>query len=514
MDLKDKAAALNEEAERMRREMGGAEKIDRIHAKGRLTIRERLDRLFDPGSFEELGAFARSERMEDRANSPGDGKIGGFGRIDGRPVAAAGDDITVKRGTSSLVGGRRVRRIFETAWRDGLPVVYFGETGGARIPDTLGSEGFVKVTPDLATAQRSRATPMITVITGESFGGSSFQSAYSDIVIQTRGTCLAVTSPRVIEIATGEKIDFEELGGVEVHDRVTGQIDRVAEDEDDAIALAKQLLGYLPQNAWETPAMIEAPVATRDEGIYDIVPGRRQRAYDMRRLLRRLTDDGQVFELKPNYGRGLITAFGRMAGRSVGFVASQPMHHAGALTPEACDKGTSFICLCDGFNIPLIFLQDTPGFMVGRQVEHRNLLARAIRFMEALAQCQVPRLTIVIRKAFGLAYFSLGGSRMGSHSLAAWPSAEISFMDPNVGVNVVHGGRLAELEEPEAARQELIAEWTNETSPEGAAGAMEIDDIIDPAETRRWLCRRLQRLRNQPPPWGTHKPLSHWPTCY
>ena len=514
MDLKDRAAALNAEAARIRSEMGGAAKVARIHAKGRLTIRERIERLLDEGTFEEIGTFARSERAEDRANTPGDGKIGGFGRIAGRPVAVAGDDITVKRGSSSMVGSRRVRRIFESAWKDGFPVVNFGETGGARIPDTLGSEGFVKVTPDLATAQRSRATPMISVIAGESFGGSSFQSAYSDLVIQVRGTCLAVTSPRVIEIATAEAIGFEELGGVDVHDKITGQIDRVAEDEDDAIAQVRTLLGYLPQNAWELPPATAFDGAERDEALYDIVPSRRQRAYDMRRVLRRLSDDGSVFELKPNYGRSLITAFGRMAGLSVGFIASQPVHYAGALSPEACDKGTAFICLCDAFNIPLIFLQDTPGFMVGRQVEHKNLLARAIRFMEAMALSQVPRFSIVIRKAFGLAYFSLSGSRMGSHALAAWPSAEISFMDPNVGVNVVHGGRLAEADDAEALRQSMIDEWSSETGPEGAAGGMEIDDIIDPAETRVWLCNRLQRLHLAPPPWGSYKPLSHWPTCY
>ena len=511
----DKVSDLHERAETIRREMGGQDKIDRIHAAGRLTIRERIDGLLDPGSFFEVGTFARSERAEDRENSPGDGKIGGLGRIDGRPVAVTGDDITVKRGSSSVVGSRRVRRIFQTAMKDGHPIINFGETGGARIPDTLGAEGFVKVTPDLENAQRARCVPMISVISGESFGGSSFQSAFSDIVIQTRGTCLAVTSPRVIEIATGEKIGFEELGGTEVHERITGQIDLTAGDEDDAMRLVREVLSYLPQNAWEAPSRMAWDGSTEpDPRLREIVPTRRTRAYDMRHVLRRLTDDEKVLELKPNYGRSLITAFGRMAGVSVGFVASQPMHYAGALSPEACDKATAFLCLCDAFNIPLIFLQDTPGFMVGKHVEHHNLLARAIRFLEALGLCQVPRFTIVLRKAFGLAYFSLGGSRMGAHALAAWPSAEISFMDPQVGVNVVHAGRLAEAGDTQAERARLIAEWTRDTGPEGAAGTMEIDEIIDPAQTRPWLCTHLDRLHIQPPPWGQRKPLAWWPTCY
>lgn len=515
--LNELGAALDARRETIRTGMGGQEKIDRIHAKGRYTIRERLDRLMDPGSFNEVGTFAVSDRVEDRGNTPGDGKIGGFGTVAGRAMAAAGDDITVKRGSSSVVGSRKLHRIFETAWSDGVPCVYFGETGGARIPDTLGSEGFVKVAPDIANARRRRRSPMISVICGESFGGSSFQSAFSDVVIQVEGTCLAVTSPRVIEIATGEKIGFEELGGTSVHDRMTGQIDCVASDEDDAIAQVKTLLGYLPQNCWEEPQRTPWDENIQpDDRISELVPMKRTRAYDMRRVLRRLTDDGEIFELKRNFGRSLITAFGRIAGRSVGFVASQPLIYAGALSPDACDKATAFLSLCDANNIPLIFLQDTPGFMVGRQVEHDNLLAKAIRFAEALAQVEVPRLTVVMRKAFGLAYFSLSGSSMGGRAVAAWPSAEISFMDPAVGVNVVHADRLAKLDAEQRAQEHarLMAEMARDTGPEAAAGAMQIDEIINPADTRAWLAHHVSRMHINLPPRGSTRPLASWPTCY
>jgi len=517
MEQEEHAARLRAQAAQIREHLGGADKVARIHAAGRLTIRERIDRLLDPGSFMEIGTFARSARAEDRDDTPGDGKVGGLGRIDGRPVAVAGDDITVKRASSSLVGGRRLHRIFDTAHKDGHPIVYFGETGGGRIPDTLGSEGFVEVAPDLASGRRNRAAPMVSIICGESFGGSSFQSAFSDLVIQVRGSCLAVTSPRVIEVATGERIGLEELGGVDVHGQLTGQIDLIAETEDEAIAQVRTLLGYLPQNCWEEPARLawDGNVG-RDERLYDIVPTRRTRAYDVRHVLRHLSDDREVLELKAGYGRSLVTAFGRIAGRSVGFVASQPMQYAGALSPEACDKATAFLCLCDAYNLPLVFLMDTPGFMVGRQVEHNNLLARAIRFLEALSLCEVPRLTIVMRKAFGLAYFSLGGSSMGSHALAAWPAAEISFMDPQVGVNVVHGGRLQDLDpaEVEAEHARLVEAWTRDTGPQGAAGVMAVDEIIDPADSRAWLAGHLDRLRVPVPAWGTHKPLAYWPTCY
>ena len=514
-DLRERSKVLQQRREDIRRDMGGTHRIKRVHAKGRLTIRERIDRLLDPGSFVELGTFARSERPEVAATTPGDGKIGGMGRVDKRPVCVAGDDVTVLHGSSSVVASRRTKRIFEHALTHGCPYVYFGETGGARLPDTLGSEGFSKVSPALEVARRSRAIPMAVVICGESFGGSSFQSAFADFVVQVRGTALAVTSPRVIEIATGEHVGFEELGGVDVHARITGQLDRIAESEDDAIALVKTFLSYLPSHAWTEPPRLDWDGSLdRDEGIYELVPTRRQRAYDMRRVISRLTDDGSFFELKPDFGRSLLTILGRVAGRTVGFVASQPMYFAGALTPESCDKATAFLCLCDAFNIPLIFLEDVPGFMVGKQVEHTRILSKAIMFLEALALCRVPRLTVVMRKAFGLAYFSLSGNSMGGERVLAWPTAEISFMDPAVGVNVVYADKVNEAPDPAAERHRLITEWSQDTGPEGAAGIMHIDEIIDPAETRRWLRLEIDRLHIQPPAWGHPKPLAAWPTCY
>ena len=516
MSQREWSEAFRAMRDRVRTEMGGAQRIERIHARGGLTIRDRIERLLDPGTFSEIGTFARSARPEDRDSTPGDGKIGGIGRVGGRVVCVVGDDVTVMHGSSSQVSGKRMDRIYELAVRNGHPFIYFGETGGARLPDTLGSEGFSLVAPSMSMSRRGRAIPMAAAILGRSFGGSSFKSAMSDFVVQTRGSCLAVTSPRVIEIATGEKIELEALGGVDVHDRVTGQIDRVAENEDEAIDLIKQWLDYMPSSCWETPARRGWDGdLSRDDSIYELVPARRQRGYDMRRVLRTLTDDGALFELKPNFGRSTVTALGRIAGRVVGFVASNPMFLAGALTPESCDKDTAFVCMCDAFNIPLVFLQDVPGFMVGRAVEHDRMLAKAIMFQQALAHCQVPRVTIVLRKAFGLAYFSLGGgSHLGAASVVAWPGAEISFMDPQVGVNVVHAERLRDAADPDAERQRLIEEWSGDTDPFGAAGVLEIDEVIDPAETRSWLRTQIECLRVEAPRWGERKPLAWWPTCY
>ncbi len=495
-------------------EMGSADCIARQHARGRLTIRERLDRLFDPGSFREIGTFAVSEVPNVRSRTPGDGKIGGWGRINGRAAAACGDDVTVLHGSSSVVGGKRMKRIYEQALAQGVPYVYFGETGGARLPDALGSEGFSKIPPGLEMGRRRRRIPLATAIVGESFGGSSFHAAFSDFVVQVRGSSLAVSSPRVIEIATGERISLDALGGPHIHLDRTGQIDRVAEDEDEAIALLKDFLSYLPDNCWQTPPAIDgSALAAPDPQLAELVPTRRQRAYDMHRVIARIVDDGRIFELKPRFGRSLITALARIGGQTVGILASNPMFNAGALTPDTCDKGAQFLCLCEAFNIPLIFLQDVPGFIVGSQPEHNRLLHKAIMFLEALALTTVPRFTVVLRKAFGLAYFSLSGNSLDNALVTAWPGAEISFMDPGVGVNVVHARDIENAADPDAERQRLIDEWTLGHEPWGAAAVMNLDEIIDPAETRRWLLEAVQRFPAAPPPAGQTKTLAAWPTC-
>ncbi|MCC7363814.1 MAG: methylmalonyl-CoA decarboxylase [Dehalococcoidia bacterium] len=516
--MRDIVEEMRARREKIRTEMGGIDKIERQHARGRLTVRERIDRLVDAGSFFEFGTFARSERPEAKDISPGDGKVSGLATVAGRPISVAGDDVTVFRGSSAYVASKRTHKALELAVDNGHPFVYLGETGGARLPDTLGAEGFTRIHPSVQTARRQRAVPMVTAILGDSFGGSSFEAAFSDVVIQARGACLAVSSPRVIEIATTEKVSLEDLGGVDVHLRKTGQIDIAADDEDHALALIRDVLSYLPQNRWSKPELLPCPPPAADEKLYDVVPTARNRAYDTHRVLARLVDprpDGSpaLLELKPEFGRSLITAFARLGGRSVGILASNPMYFAGALDPDCCDKGARFIALCDTFNLPLVFLQDVPGYIVGKQPEHERLLNKAIMFFEALALAEVPKVTVVLRKAFGLAYYALAGNAMGGDFLFAWPGAEISFMDPAVGVNVVHAGKLDGVEDPAAERARLIAEWSKDTTPYGAAGIMNLDEIIDPAETRPILVRALAECDRPAPGREYRKPLASWPTC-
>jgi acetyl-CoA carboxylase carboxyltransferase component len=505
---RDPVADFHARRDRIRAEMGGAERIARLHARGERTVREHIALLLDPGSFEEVGTFVHSANPADAADTPGDGKIGGHGTIDGRPVTVAGDDITVKRGSSSVMGAKRLGRIFAHATRAGHPIVYFGATGGARIPDTLGSAGFTQVPPGVDLFRRSRQVPFATVIVGDSFGGSSFVAAASDLVVQLRGTCLAVTSPLVVEMATGEAIDREALGGVDVHFRGTGQIDLVADTPEEAATLVRRFLSYLPPNAARraprTADSDRAPLAP-DPDLAALVPRRRSRAYDMRRVLDRVLDGGSLLELGGGHGRSLICALGRLDGHAVGVIASQPKFFAGALDPVACEKAVRLLCLCDAFDLPVVFVQDVPGFFVGRQVEHDGMLRHAIRLQTALALSQMPKLTLLVRKSYGLAYFSLGGNDTGVDTVYAWPGAEISFMDPLVAANVVTGG------DPQQ-RDAVLAAMEAQTDPYGAAGRMAVDEVVDPADTRPILAAALRRLAGRPPVDGSRRPLASWPT--
>lgn len=518
--MTDPTAVLISRRDRIRTEMGGLNKLAQLVVQGRWSIRERIDHLMDPGSFEELGTFSHSERREDSPTTPGDGKIGGHGTVDGRPVTVCGDDFSVKRGTSALIGSAKLKRLFEQAVTAGNPFVYFGETGGARIPDTMGSVGFTRLAAFPEFEVRPRPIPVATAILGESFGGSSFVSAFSDFVVQVRGSCLAVTSPRVIEMAIGETITNEELGGVDVHSRITGQIDRQAEDEVEAVDLIKKFLSYLPSSVNHPPLQGEAAQfdpateARRASEVASLVPARRRRAYDMRQVLERIFDE-PVFEIRPLIGRGLITGFSRLDDRTVGVVASQPMFQAGALDVQACLKATRLLRLCDTFAIPVVFLQDTPGFLVGRDVEHGKMLHAAIQLHQALVSSVTPKVTVVVRKAFGLAHQVLNGALMGSDLLVAWPQAEIGFMDPEVGANVVHARTIAAADPDDRAdlHRQLAEAMADATNPYAAAGVMTIDEVIEPSATRSVLRSRLARLAGRSIPPASSRPLAYWPTC-
>ena len=509
---------LKKKTKRIREQMGGKSRLEKMEREGKPNIRQHINAILDEGTFQEIGTFSRSLREEDRETTPGDGKIGGEGEIDGRPVAIAGDDITVKRGSSSIVGSRKTSRLYERALKMGFPYVYFGETGGGRIPDLIGAEGISDAMPSPDIARRRRLIPMASVIVGQSFGGSSFHSAFSDFTVQVRGSVLAVTSPRVFEIATGEIVSFEELGGVDVHAKTTGQIDLGVDSYEDAYKAVKQWLSYLPSNAWTPPPRGVPMTKSRwepDHELTDFIPDKRRRGYDMRKFCKLLLDPDSFFELQPKFAKNLVTGLGRLDGWSVGVIANNPMFQAGALSPDSCDKAIRLMCLCDAFNIPIIWLMDVPGFNVGRKVEHDRMLFKAIRMVEALCNLSTPTISVVIRKGFGLAYQAMNTSGMGAWGFYSWPGAEIGFMDPDVGVNVAYSNKLEGLEKEhrETERQKLIEEISDATSPYEAAGTLRIDEIIQPSETRIRLAKDLAQLANRKIPAPEQRPLSYWPTC-
>ena len=497
------------EVRRIREEMGGLDRIEALHRVGKPTARERIDSLVDPGSFREIGTFAHSEQPGDANTTPGDGKLVGRAKLDGRPITVLVDDFTVKRASTSIVNARKVRRAEELAERDGVPIIMFGETAGARIPDIMGSAGFAAQSAGRKSRQ-GRRVPSVTVITGDSFGGSSFHAASSDLTVQMRGTCLAITAPRVLEMATGETPTMEELGGVEVHGRVTGQIGLAAEDAAEANALVRRFLSFLPSNAWTPPprALSAEPEVSDVAGR---LPGNRRRAYDMRGVVRGIVDAGSMFELMPLFGRSVLTILARIDGRPVGVIASQPMQQAGVLGPDACDKATRLVCLCDAFGLPLVFLHDTPGFMVGTGVEHSRLLYKATMLLQAIGFAAVPKLAVVVRKSYGVAHYAMCGIGMDNDLLCAWPSAEISFMEPETAANVLKPKVASD--DPED-RRAFAAEIAAEITPYGAAGSMRIDEIIHPNSTRHVLASALEDFSTRPFQPGNDRPLATWPTAW
>jgi methylmalonyl-CoA decarboxylase subunit alpha len=505
--MPDSVSRLHDDRRRVREAMGGVAKIAALHDAGRLTARELIAALVDPGSFSEVGTF-----VGDRDDTPADGKIAGFGRVDGRPVGIVADDVTVKRATSSLAGSRKIQRVYEQSERAGHPFVYLGATGGGRLPDTMGVDGFCgePVFPWLMA--RRRVIPVVTAIVGDSFGGSSFVAGLSDHVVMTRAATLAVTSPRVVEIATGEQISMIDLGGSEVHERGTGIVDVVVGTDLAAVAAVRRWLGFLPAHGRANPpctrpgsSAVGQSATEPDPGLAAVVPGRRRRAYDMHDVIARVVDDADLLETRPLFACSVITGLARIDGRPVGVAATNPKFLAGSLSPEACDKVTRLVVLCDAFNLPLVFLLDTPGFLVGRRVEHERLLPKAMSLMQAFRLAQVPRLTVVVRKAFGMAFFALGGTGQGGDLLVSWPGAEIGFMDPEVAANVLFGDL------------ERAAELGEALSPMALADRGYVDEVIDPAETRPVLAEALSRFAaggpGAPGPagWGADRPLASWP---
>jgi acetyl-CoA carboxylase carboxyltransferase component len=507
--------ALLEEYERRRAKalaMGGEDKIAKRGARGQLNARERIAALADPGSFIESGLFGTSGVYPEEADETAcDGKIAGFARIDGRDVCLVVNDFTVKGASTSATNSKKVGHMKRTATERGMPLVVLGESTGARLPDAMGSRGMgLLLGNDITQFRRMRETPLVAAALGPSFGSSAWLACCSDFAVMLKGSTMAVSSPRLIEMALGEKVDFEKLGGWRLHAETTGLIDRVADTEEEVFDNIRRFLSYLPSHHNEAPP--DAPVpAGSGEGMKDILsllPESRTQVYDIRKMLRTLVDKDSLFELKPRFGNSAVVALARLGGKSIGVVANNPLHRGGALDGNACRKIVDFLVLCDSFNIPLLLLVDTPGFVIGTEAERDGAPGKIMNFMNAMTLVSVPRLSVIVRKSYGRAYVCMGGGRH-SDDIAAWPTAEVSFMSPEFATTIVHGAKPGD-----ANFDEKLALIRQDSDVWGMASVFAAQAVIRPEETRDYLIRmfdvyKLRMSRGV----GQHL-MRSWPTSY
>ncbi len=492
--------------------MGGPEKLAKRKAEGNLNARERLDVLLDAGSFLESGLFAQGVRPEVRDRTPADGKVAGFGRIEGRPVGIVSNDFTVLGASSSAINGKKIRHVKDTATKNGLPLVFLGESSGARMPDRMGSAGRAMLAQDPCEYRRLRETPWVSALLGPCYGSSTWYTALSDFVVMRKGALMSVASPRVTSLAISQPVDAEALGGWKLHSEVTGLVDAVVETDAAALQLVKRFLSYLPSHWREPPPLAEVPpdAGAAARGILDLLPETRTQVYDVRKVLAALADPDSVLELKPRFGRSMVTALARVGGRSIGVIANNPLFKGGAIDVDACRKATNMLVLCDSFHIPILFLVDQPGFLIGMEGERRWAPGRIMNWMSALQQVTVPKLSLVLRKSYGQAYLNMGGGR-NSHEVACWPSADFGFMDPGTGVNVVHG--VTREADPERFAR-LAEELSRDTTAWGLAGLYEVQSVLDPRDTRDWLLATLAVHRRGPSKGLGERALANWPTSF
>jgi len=498
-------------------QMGSPQKIAERRGEDRLNARERIQRLLDRDSFNEVGLLAHSDVAGMEEKTPADGKICGYGTIDQRTVVVLADDFSVLAGSGGRVGGKKYTKLCRHAIEKGYPMINLGEGGGARIPDIMGSDGLSSMTIGKYVGQRMRKVPMVATIMGECFGAPSWFAALSDFVVQVKGSCMAVSGPRVLEIATGERATNEELGGWRIHAEITGQVDRVAENDEHALDIVRTFLSYLPSHGGELPPRTEgdSDAAMRQDRLMEILPKEERKGYDMHDIVNVIVDNDSLFELKADFDRSVITALARLDGQVVGVIASNPMHFAGAMGPDGCDKCCSFICLCDSFHIPLIFLHDTPGFFVGKAAEQKRMPGKIINFIEALSMSTVPKISLVVRRSYGMAYGNMCGGDMGADFEFAWPCADISFTAPEVAANIVYAKKIMEADNPEEARRKAVADMRAASAPWRAAGMAWLDDVIDPRDTRDVLIRSLELARGNRTNGGmSERLLAGWPTTF
>jgi acetyl-CoA carboxylase carboxyltransferase component len=482
---------------------GSAEAVERHHAKGKMTARERVEYLLDDGSFQELDQLARHRAhgmgMEAKRFAT-DGVITGFGTIDGRKVCIFSQDATIFGGSLGEVHGEKIHKIMDLAVSLGVPMIGLNDGGGARIQEGvvgLDSYGGIFYRNVLA----SGVVPQISVIMGASTGGAVYSPAMTDFIFMVRETSqMAITGPDVVKTVTGEEVTLEQLGGAVTHATKSGVASFITGDEKECLDEVRYLLGFLPQNNLEEPPFVEAaddPYRLCPE-LVDLMPASPNQAYDMKKVVTTVVDDGDFLEYHAMWARNLVCGFARVGGHAVGIVGNQPMNLAGVLDIESSEKGARFVRTCDAFNIPLVTFVDVPGFMPGTDQEYGGIIRHGAKLLYAYCESTVPRIQIITRKAYGGAYVVMNSKSIGCDLAFAWPSAELAVMGPSGAVEIVYRREIAAAEDPDARKAELIEEYTERyANPYVAAERGYVDDVIDPAETRAVLSRSLEMLRSK-----------------
>ena len=495
--------------------MGGPDRITRQRELGKTTVRERIADLLDDGTFVEYGLLADSMDpilQQDKGYLAADGMVAGIGEIDGRRVAIMAYDFTVMAGSMGAVGEQKTARMRELAMRQRIPIVWLLDSAGARIQATSGSTFASAGALFREQVTLSGVVPQVAAMLGHCAAGTAYIPALADFVPMVKGiSSMALGGRHLVKAATGEDVTEEEMGGSAVHTKISGVADREVESDADCLRVVRDYLSYFPPNNQEPPPRRECtdPVDRRVEELYDIVPTAPRRAYDMYRVIEHIVDDGEYFPMKPEWAKNVITCFARFGGQPVGIVASQPKVLGGTLDVNSADKSARFVWLCDAFSIPLVFLQDVPGFIVGSAVEKQGIIRHGAKMLFAVSEATVPKVTVVLRKAYGAGYFVMNGTAYEADYIAAWPTAEIAVMGPDGMVNIIARKQLEaypEGKERDAARIAMAEELRKNIDPYIAAGHAQVDDIIDPADTRAAICRGLavSRTKVVQRPWRKH----------
>lgn len=484
---------------------GGEKRISAQHAKGKLTARERLEILFDKDSFVEMDVFVKhrcSNFGMDEKELPGDGVVTGYGQVEGRLVFAFAQDFTVSGGSLGEYHAEKIVKVQNMALKMGAPIVGLQDSGGARVEEGVAAlSGFGKIFHNNTIS--SGVIPQVSVIMGPCAGGAVYSPAITDFVFMVDKTSqMFITGPNVIKTVTGEEVTAEQLGGAMTHNSISGVAHFIGADDKQTLLMVRELLGYMPSNNMEAPPVKPSgdDVNRSIPQLNDIIPDNPNKAYDMYTVIQNIADDGKIFDVMPHYAKNIITCYIRLDGATVGVVANQPMFGAGCLDIDASDKAARFIRRCDAFNIPLLTIEDVPGFLPGTGQEHGGIIRHGAKMLYAYCEATVPKVTVILRKAYGGAYIGMCNKELGADVVMAWPSAQIAVMGASGAVNIISPIKkeIKEADDPQKVREEKIAEYEEKfNNPYRAAELGYVDDIIEPAHTRQRVISALDMLRTK-----------------